>query len=340
VVCRLASITAGTVQPLQDFSAVLIVATRQAPGLDGCGPTAATEGDHTQATTQPKLSGSAVPRRAPQPRQGTSKRRTVPVAAPEAFQNFPDHAGQVPGLRAAPGSQYSATACQGSDMLPTQPGTPNPPTQNASMQVPRQVSSGPPGMVLGQQPLAPWASSAKAADAVTQPSLAATAMLQRQPLHSDVPGGRGAAVGHVPTVAPIPMRPDAIHQGLHPSTVTHQGQAISPMMPAPGPLAGTDWVMGAAPASPAAAAAAATAVGAQAQPGSGAWWQGGRVPPHEVLAARQPGAQVMLASQLANALQVPDSDDELIGADPDEVAFAGGAREEESVDWFDVDKLW
>lgn len=48
----------------------------------------------------------------------------------------------------------------------------------------------------------------------------------------------------------------------------------------------------------------------------------------------------MLASQLANALQVPDSDDELIGADPDEVAFAGGAREEETCDWFDVDKLW
>merc|ERR1712129_210914 len=177
--------------------------------------------------------------------------------------------------------------------------------------------------------------SAQAAEAVTQPNFAATAMLQRQPLHSDVLGGRGTAVGHVPTDSLIPVRSDSMRQGLHPSAVSQQGQVISPMMPAQGPLPAADRAMGAA-----AVAAAAAAVGPQAQPGSGAWWQGGRVPPEEVLAARQPGAQVMLASQLANALQVPDSDDELIGADPDEVAFAGGAREEESVDWFDVDKLW
>merc|ERR1740123_608775 len=74
-------------------------------------------------------------------------------------------------------------------------------------------------------------------------------------------------------------------------------------------------------------------------PQGGAWWQGGQAPPAEFLAGRI-APSPMLASQLAKALQVPDSDDELIGADPDEVAFAHGAREEESVDWFDVDKLW
>ncbi|CAE7276440.1 unnamed protein product [Symbiodinium sp. CCMP2456] len=34
-----------------------------------------------------------------------------------------------------------------------------------------------------------------------------------------------------------------------------------------------------------------------------------------------------------------DSDDELIGADPDEVALARGDLEE-SVDWFDCERLW
>lgn len=58
-------------------------------------------------------------------------------------------------------------------------------------------------------------------------------------------------------------------------------------------------------------------------------------------AGAQAGAPVVAASQLAKALRVPDSDDELIGADPDEVAFARGNPAEESVDWFDVEQcVW
>lgn len=48
----------------------------------------------------------------------------------------------------------------------------------------------------------------------------------------------------------------------------------------------------------------------------------------------------MLASQLENTRDVLDSDDELIGADPDEIAFARGDQEEEAPDWFDCEKLW
>merc|ERR1712107_625020 len=50
------------------------------------------------------------------------------------------------------------------------------------------------------------------------------------------------------------------------------------------------------------------------------------------------GTSVVAASQLAAALRVPDSDDEFIGADPDEVAFARGNPAEDSVDWFDVER--
>ena len=45
-----------------------------------------------------------------------------------------------------------------------------------------------------------------------------------------------------------------------------------------------------------------------------------------------------LASQLLG--QAFDSDDELIGADRDEIAYARGDQEEEAPDWFDCERLW
>ena len=35
-----------------------------------------------------------------------------------------------------------------------------------------------------------------------------------------------------------------------------------------------------------------------------------------------------------------DSDQELVGADPDEVAFAQGEVGDDSVDWLEAEKLW
>lgn len=48
----------------------------------------------------------------------------------------------------------------------------------------------------------------------------------------------------------------------------------------------------------------------------------------------------LLASELSKVLDVANSDDELIGADPDEVAFARGDVGEESADWFELEHLW
>merc|ERR1712039_907566 len=50
---------------------------------------------------------------------------------------------------------------------------------------------------------------------------------------------------------------------------------------------------------------------------------------------------MMLASQLTRSpRRALDSDDEAIGADPDEVAFAQGFDGEDSANWDDLDKLW
>jgi hypothetical protein len=70
-------------------------------------------------------------------------------------------------------------------------------------------------------------------------------------------------------------------------------------------------------------------------------FQGGRDTSLPHFQSSYPPASPLLASQLAKTLNVPDTDDEEIGADPDEVAFArGDVGAEESVDWFDIDKLW
>lgn len=88
--------------------------------------------------------------------------------------------------------------------------------------------------------------------------------------------------------------------------------------------------------------------------GTGSWWQGRATPPAQVMASLsrpavsaspvQPGVRnvgnAVLASHLENTRDVLDSDDELIGADPDEIAFARGDQEEEAPDWFDCEKLW
>merc|ERR1719436_2273863 len=72
------------------------------------------------------------------------------------------------------------------------------------------------------------------------------------------------------------------------------------------------------------------------EPDGGAFWQGGRPAP-QYLAGRQP-APPLLASQLLKmeAPQYDSDDDSRIEPDPDELAFARGDPEEDSVDWFDV----
>lgn len=75
---------------------------------------------------------------------------------------------------------------------------------------------------------------------------------------------------------------------------------------------------------------------------SGAWFQGGLPPPPQILSSLSAATIPTLASNLGRkALNVEDSDDDFIGADPDEVAFArGDDNMEDSADWFDAEKLW
>jgi len=312
VACRMAAVTEGTVRTLQDFSAVLIIATRTGD------ETGAEGGLTTQGTLQGSVPVAATPSgRRPQPRQGSTKRRAVaaPPAAPaEIFDGFPDHSGQIPKTQAS----VAAT--------PSRP---------------------------PMHPAAPWPTAADSQP--TQPAMPATAPLPRQPL--------SAAMSLPPAVARPP--PEA-------APPAHMLPPLAPTQPAPAaePPLGLPWAAAPPPAAPPPAVAVKlqadslpptmpapmphlTHLAPASQPAGGfqappqapmppaagnAWWQGGQAPPQEVLAGRVV-ASPMLASQLAKALQVPDSDDELIGADPDEVAFACGVQEE-SVDWFDVDKLW
>ncbi|CAE7505018.1 ZNF845 [Symbiodinium microadriaticum] len=68
-------------------------------------------------------------------------------------------------------------------------------------------------------------------------------------------------------------------------------------------------------------------------PSSGPWWPGGVLPQPQPKPS-VPKTQPTLAANLQ--ARDSDSDDELIGADPDEVALARGDLEE-SVDWFDCE---
>lgn len=77
--------------------------------------------------------------------------------------------------------------------------------------------------------------------------------------------------------------------------------------------------------------------GASSQP-TGLWWQGRAAAP-VVMATLSPQPHTA-GPALASHLDAFDSDDELIGADPDEIAFARGDQEEEAPDWFDCERLW
>lgn len=66
-------------------------------------------------------------------------------------------------------------------------------------------------------------------------------------------------------------------------------------------------------------------------------WSRVQAPPSTV-PVPSTGPPPVLASRLQDTDM--DSDDEMIGADPDEIAFARGDQEEEAPDWFDCEKLW
>jgi len=194
----------------------------------------------------------------------------------------------------------------------------------------------------------------------TQPATSASS--DRPPQQLAPPPGTSAAPAHQlhqPAQQHLQHAQPPLHTQAAPTPATQHatqpfvGQASRPGLAAAAPFPPA-W-----PAAPAAAppAACQTSVACNSVPsssppptmpaapapgtGGGLWWQGGQAPPPQVLAGRPAGGPPpVVASQLAPALDVCDSDDEPIGADPDEVAFARGDPGEDSVDWFDTERLW
>lgn len=338
VACRLAAASDGMVRPLQDFSAVLIIATRQF----GSGDTAAEGGNTTQGTLQGTLPATPAAARRPQARQGSTKRRAVatPAAAAEIFDGFPDHSGQIPRTQPSTGATPSRPPVPAAsawptaaDTQPTQPAQPAAPPAN----FPMQQYTAPVGVLPQAAP--PMHAPAPVPAPVHAPERAAAAPpqpLRQQPwvVAGAVKCEAGASATG-PVSAPWPGLQAASTVPMQPmmASMAPQVQRLPPQADSLPPTAPAEGLQGQMAATQPEAPAAVQPVGGNA------WWQGGQAPPAQVLAGRVT-ATPLLASQLAKALQVPDSDDELIGADPDEVAFARGAPEEDSVDWFDVDKLW
>jgi len=276
----------------QDFSAVLLIATRDLSAPEEVPDPSAQAVPETQpaAATQ----GTPATGRRPQPRQGGSKRRVVASLPPaSAFDAFPDHSATGPS-QSVPPSPAPATAPRPAAAVPAfrpaQPPTAPP------------VPSFPPASTFTAAPASTAVQPAVQAESMSllRDAPPATAFQQTQ---------NGAVSASPPPTAPaaVPQDKQWLWQNMQAS---QRDQAMVTHL--------------------------------QQQP---------RAEPSLAHVQQQPrpaypgGPQPTLASQLASTSNPgpEDSDDECIGADPDEVAFARGpdpALGEDSVDWFDVDKLW
>lgn len=295
VICRLATASEGVVKSPQDFSAVLLVATRDLSAGDEVPDPAAVAVPETQPAAATQGTPSATGRR-PQPRQGSKRRAVATLPAASAFDAFPDHSATGPSQSfSVPVSPVPATAPR-----PAAPAVPAFKALQAQVQQERPPARPmmPPASVQHPSCL-PTPPTFNAAPA-TMAGLSAV-QAESVPLLHSPPESQHIA----PSASPPPTAPAPVHQNGQWLWQNAQAQPQSQHQPQPRhSIAHSD--LGYSP------------------------FTGGRQP--------------MLASQLAakEGLATEDSDDECIGADPDEVAFARGdpAAGEDSVDWFDVDKLW
>eukprot|EP00928_Gymnodinium_smaydae_P046381 TRINITY_DN3089_c0_g1_i1.p1 TRINITY_DN3089_c0_g1~~TRINITY_DN3089_c0_g1_i1.p1 ORF type:complete len:752 (+),score=191.06 TRINITY_DN3089_c0_g1_i1:87-2342(+) len=349
----------------QDFSAVLIVATRELRE-EVAGGTGATQAPGTQApagalpgTQAPEASATASSGRRAQAKPNNKRRAVATLPSAEAFDAFPDSRS---------GSQRTLASTA---PVPTAPARPSPAT-------PMMLASG--AMAAG-------------AGATNMAQTTLGLMQRQQPM--------GTPVGQQ-RVQAIPASIPSTHPAV-PSTLPSSGVAAPPVFGGVIDATQAPQALHAPGAAAAVGACGAAGGGACAAAGGGRQWLwtagspaqqaaanggfvgngGGALPP--TLAATQPASQPMLHHSLATAassmrappqqqqhqqpqmpqhtgcggpapvlasalarkaLVVTDSDDELIGADPDELAF--GAYEgqplppkaDEDVDWFDLERLW
>mmetsp|Transcript_40045 Transcript_40045/g.63594 ORF Transcript_40045/g.63594 Transcript_40045/m.63594 type:complete len:609 (-) Transcript_40045:250-2076(-) len=326
VLCRLATAMEGVVKSPQDFSAVLLVATRElsanAGGQDACGTAAATQ---PQAETQQSAATQGSMRRA-QPKQG-SKRRAVALPPASAFDAFPDH---------------SVSASQAPTMSPSP--SPAPP----NMMRPPSVPSTPQRQVGMQNQTAMPAFSVQHINCPPTALSPSPSVQQQANFIDSVPllqAANPTSLLQSETLA-LPSQSSSATQPGQPQF--HQAQLVTPVsrplvQEVPRPLVRDQYVVPSASPPP-------TQPVIESRP---FLFQGGRVfSPGSVAPTTSPvkpvpvpaaGSSIVLASSLASkVLDVGDyTDDEEVGADPDEVAFArGDIGAEDSVDWFDVEKLW
>lgn len=365
VVCRLATVMDGVVRGVQDFSAVLLIATREQPGesqgLQGEAQPP-TQLPHSSApgavaASQGALAANPGSRR-PQSRQaqGSKRRAVIPGAAAAVFDAFPQHGSQLPRSQVS-GATFGAPA-QGMQPIPATLPTQTPlsfaPAAAAPAPAPhvqRPVQAPSPQMAPQRFPAA---ATASLGGFQPMPSSDSMPLLASQPTTGAPVSRPGHPMGMHPGAAPAQQQTFQAFPGTQTSAfggpLAHGTSPVFQGQPQEGPAAlASPQLVGAAP-TPMSSSVPPTMVAPvashhdpmQQQAPGGAWWQGGQAPPALLHTARtEVGSPPFLASQLSrSALAVPDSDDEVIGADPDEVAFARGDTGDESVDWFDVERLW
>eukprot|EP00747_Dinoflagellata_sp_TGD_P182378 gnl/TRDRNA2_/TRDRNA2_36612_c0_seq1.p1 gnl/TRDRNA2_/TRDRNA2_36612_c0~~gnl/TRDRNA2_/TRDRNA2_36612_c0_seq1.p1 ORF type:complete len:615 (-),score=105.47 gnl/TRDRNA2_/TRDRNA2_36612_c0_seq1:29-1831(-) len=311
VVCTAAVAIDGLVRRPSDYSAVLLVATRELP----IEPEAAPPPEVPAAAPPTATQGVQASTRRPQPRQGAKRRAVGSGAALETFDAFPDHISTQVSSTQAPTARPSAPAQSPSAAaVPQQAQPPRPPLHQAQ----------PPQ--LQPQPQQFW-----------QPrTMAPPPQQQPVPQHQRLPQHQVQQPQQLRPTGAVPQEQQHLSQPVFAEAIRAGGlpPAAAPIQPAP-PAFHTSRP----PAQGVPAALAPTQPATTGTQSGQAWWQG--APPAAGLNV-QLSQPVTLASELArDALQVPDSDDddELVGPDPDEVADDGAAPEE-SADWFNVDNLW
>eukprot|EP00929_Paragymnodinium_shiwhaense_P056938 TRINITY_DN28499_c0_g1_i1.p1 TRINITY_DN28499_c0_g1~~TRINITY_DN28499_c0_g1_i1.p1 ORF type:complete len:630 (+),score=122.36 TRINITY_DN28499_c0_g1_i1:106-1995(+) len=336
IVCRMVMATETSIAPLRDFSAVLMVCTRDFHAANGAGaqlsaaPAAEPRGTASSNGTSPATTAGG--RRVQ--RQGSKRRVVEEIPAAMAFDAFPGSQASQPfpaAMMPAPAPGLAASQSASMHSMPP-----------FSASAPSGLSAPPlPVQQIGQ-PLRPFGSSQE--PPLSQRPSQLPAIPGYVPLsapqvsvHSTASSQMSVPATAMATRPPVPMAPVAamVAQAqtarVAPVTQIAQQAAMPPAVP---PFAPPGV---AAPIAPVAHVAAAT----------GPWWSSGQAfntaPPRVV----QTGPPPTLASKLPNlGAPVDESDDdELVGADPDELAFSGFADaqpcpNEDVTDWFDHDKLW
>lgn len=329
VVCRLAASLDGRMMMPQDFAATLILAIRQVSDEDLAPPEPLMPQARTQGVVLAATQAGEGIARNQQQRTASKRRKMAGAPTADAFDAFN-------GLSATQGPPKPQAQPQAQAAM-MRPPVPAPAAAMLPAQaVPHSAGVAPMGQLHGV-----------ARSLAVPPSAHLSQVCPQAPLHVAAYPPPRTALSQAPHLAL--SQPHAGVSNFHQmsamaSQVAHmQAQHLRPAvmhaahMPAPArPMPGVAPL----PAQP------AMGMNVGMVPGGNGLRQALVEPAMQGPGAAAPrlanasNGPPVLASQLHHALDVADSDDELLGADPDEVALERGDPAEESVDWFDVERVW